>query len=44
MQLIGDATSTSISCDTVLKFTVVTAVGNPVGLKCTILGYQTTIV
>ena len=44
MQLISNAASLGISCDTVLKFTVVTAVGNPVGLKCTILGYQTTIV
>jgi hypothetical protein len=45
MQLAGgDPASFSLSCDDVLRFTVDTVVGSPIGLKCVILGYQASIV
>jgi len=44
VQLVGDTWGTSINCDTVLRFTVDSVFGAPVGLKCIIMGYQSTIV
>tara|TARA_R110001583_G_scaffold192066_1_gene358199 strand:+ start:927 stop:2324 length:1398 start_codon:yes stop_codon:yes gene_type:complete len=40
----GDVIAYSINCDDVLRFTVDTVVGSPVGLKCVMLGYQAVIV
>jgi hypothetical protein len=44
VQLVTDTWGTSISCDTLLRFTVDTVTGSPVGLKCIIMGYQSLIV
>lgn len=34
----------SLTCDTLLRFTVVKITGSPIGLKCTMVGYQSSIV
>ena len=34
----------SLSCDTLLRFTVSKITGSPIGLKCTMVGYQSSIV
>ena len=44
VQLVADTWGTSITCDTLLRFTVDTVSGSPVGLKCIIMGYQSLIV
>ena len=43
VQLVSDSIAKSITCDTLLRFTVDTVSGTPVGLKCILVGYQSTI-
>tara|TARA_R110001592_G_scaffold6586_1_gene35482 strand:+ start:3598 stop:4977 length:1380 start_codon:yes stop_codon:yes gene_type:complete len=43
VELVSDVIATSITCDTLLRFTVDSVLGTPVGLKCILVGYQSTI-
>ena len=44
MVLAGSVIQASISCDTLLRFTVSKITGSAIGLKCTMVGYQSSIV